>query len=104
MSMIPKDFEDFENLENLQPAGLWLRRHVFAGYAIIHAATSLDLSERSSQEPQVSSGHPNKARYDFRNELFVREDDAGRGPSPFEQFLDLSCIEGYRPQVCDFLL
>jgi hypothetical protein len=45
---------------------------------VIHTENSLDLSEKSSQEPKVSSGHPNKARSGFRNELFVREDDAGR--------------------------
>jgi hypothetical protein len=40
---------------------------------VVHTQNSLDLSEKSSQEPKVSSGHPYEATYDFRDELFVRE-------------------------------
>jgi hypothetical protein len=60
---------------------------------VVHTQNSLDLSEKSSQEPKVSSGHPYEASYDFWDELFVRECDAGGPPSPFEQFLHLRCIE-----------
>ena len=60
---------------------------------VIHAENSLDLGEESRQEPEVSSGHPNQACYYFRNELLVREDNAGRRPSFFKQFLDLRRIE-----------
>jgi hypothetical protein len=52
---------------------------------VIHAENSLDLSEKSSQKPEVSSGHPNEARYDFWNELLVGEDDAGGCPLFFKQ-------------------
>ena len=60
---------------------------------VIHAENSLDLGEESRQEPEVSSGHPNEACYYLRNELLVREDNAGRRPSFFKQFLDLRRIE-----------
>jgi len=60
---------------------------------VIHAENSLDLGEESRQEPEVSSGHPNEACYYLRNELLVGEDNAGRRPSFFKQFLDLRRIE-----------
>ena len=60
---------------------------------VIYAENSLDLSEEPSQEPEVSAGHPNEAGYLFRNELLVREDNAGRRPSFFKQFLDLRRVE-----------
>ena len=60
---------------------------------VIHAENSLDLSKQSSQKPEVSSGHPNEACYDFGNKLFVRKDDAGGSPLFFEQFLNLRCIK-----------
>jgi hypothetical protein len=60
---------------------------------VIHAENSLDLGEESRQEPEVSSGHPNEACYYFRNELLVREDNAGRRLSFFKQFLVLRRIE-----------
>ena len=56
---------------------------------VIHAENSLDLGEESRQEPEVSSGHPNEACYYFRNELLVREDNAGRRPSFFQAILGL---------------
>jgi hypothetical protein len=60
---------------------------------VIYAENSLDLSEEPSQEPEVSAGHSNQARYHFRNELLVREDNAGRRPLFFKQFLDLRRAE-----------
>jgi hypothetical protein len=48
---------------------------------VIHAENSLDLSEEPSQKPEISAAHPNEARYHFRNELLVWEDNAGRRPS-----------------------
>jgi hypothetical protein len=60
---------------------------------VIHAENSLDLSEEPSQKPEISAAHPNEARYYFRNELLVREDNAGRRPSFFKQFLHLRCVE-----------
>ena len=60
---------------------------------VIYAENSLDLSEEPSQEPEVSAGHPNEARYHFRNELLVREYNAGRRPLFFKQFLDLRRVE-----------
>ena len=53
---------------------------------VIHAENSLDLGEESRQEPEISSGHPNEACYYFRNELPVREDNAGRRFSFFKTF------------------
>jgi hypothetical protein len=55
---------------------------------VIYAENSLDLSEEPSQEPEVPAGHPNEAGYHFRNELLVRQDNAGRRPLFFKQFLD----------------
>jgi hypothetical protein len=61
---------------------------------VIHAENSLDLGEESRQEPEISSGHPNEACYYFRNELPVREDNAGRRPSFFKTFRSaLACKE-----------
>lgn len=60
---------------------------------VIHAENSLDLSEEPSQKSEISAAHPNEARYHFWNELLVREDNAGRRPSFFKQFLDLRCVE-----------
>ncbi|MCU1226000.1 MAG: hypothetical protein JWQ42_4093, partial [Edaphobacter sp.] len=60
---------------------------------VIHAENSLDRSEEPSQKSEISAAHPNEARYHFRNELLVREDNAGRCPSFFKQFLDLRRVE-----------
>ena len=60
---------------------------------VIYAKNSLDLSEEPSQEPKVSAGHSNEAGYHFRNELLIWEDNAGRRPSFFKQFLDLRRVE-----------
>jgi hypothetical protein len=45
---------------------------------VVDTENPLDLSEKSGQEPEVSAGHPNEARYHFRHQLFVRKCDAGR--------------------------
>jgi hypothetical protein len=60
---------------------------------VVDAENPLDLSEKASQESEVPSGHPYEARYDLRDELLLRKRNAGWGPSPFEQFLNLSRIE-----------
>jgi hypothetical protein len=60
---------------------------------VVDAEDPLDLSEKSSQESEVSSGHPYEAHYDLRDELLVRQRDSGWRPSPFKQFLNLSRIE-----------
>jgi hypothetical protein len=64
---------------------------------VIYAENSFDLSEEPSQKPEISAAHPNEARYHFRNELFVRENNAGRRPSFFKQFLDLRRVQ--RPEL-----
>ena len=60
---------------------------------VVNAENALNLSEEPSQKSEVTSGHSNEARYHFREELLIREDDAGRRPSLFKQFLDLSRVE-----------
>jgi len=60
---------------------------------VIHAENPLDLSQQSSEEPEVSSRHPDEARYDVREELFVGKCDLGRCPFLFEQFLHLGRFE-----------
>jgi hypothetical protein len=60
---------------------------------VIYAENTLDLSEKPSQEPEVSASHPNEARYHFRDELLVREYNSGRRPTIFEQILDLRRVE-----------
>jgi hypothetical protein len=60
---------------------------------VIDAADTLDIGRESSQEPKVSSGHPDEACYDFREQLIVGECDAGRRPFLFEQFLHLGRIK-----------
>jgi hypothetical protein len=60
---------------------------------VIDAENPLDLSREPSEQSEVSSRHPDKARYDPREELFVRKCNAGRRPFLFEQFLHLSGIK-----------
>ena len=37
---------------------------------VVDAENPLDLSEKSGQEPEVSTGHPYEACYHFRDQLF----------------------------------
>ncbi|MCU1226494.1 MAG: hypothetical protein JWQ42_4587 [Edaphobacter sp.] len=60
---------------------------------VIDAENPLDLSQEPSEQSEVSSRHPDEARYDLREELFVWRCDAGRCPFFFEQFLHLSRIK-----------
>ena len=48
---------------------------------VVDAENSFDLSEKPSQEPEVSSGHPYEAGDDLRDELFIRKRNARRRPS-----------------------
>jgi hypothetical protein len=63
------------------------------GMKVIYAENALDLSEKPSQEPEISASHPNEARYHFRDELLVGEDNSGRRPTIFKQILDLRRVE-----------
>ncbi|MCU1251832.1 MAG: hypothetical protein JWQ49_4861 [Edaphobacter sp.] len=60
---------------------------------VVHAENALDLSKKASQEPEITSRHPNQACDYFWEELFVWEVDADRCPFAFKQFLDLLCVE-----------
>jgi hypothetical protein len=44
---------------------------------VIDAENPLDLSQEPSEQSEVSSCHPDEARYDLREELFVGKCDAG---------------------------
>src|SRR5882724_2680314 len=61
---------------------------------VVDTQNALDLSEESSQESEVPTGHPDETCYDLRDELFFWKRDAGRRPSLFEQLLHLSIVEG----------
>jgi hypothetical protein len=60
---------------------------------VIDAENPLALSQEPSEQSEISSRHPDKARYDLREELFVGKCNAGRCPFLFEQFLHLSRIK-----------
>ena len=51
---------------------------------VVDTENAFDLSEESSQESEISSGHPYEAGYDLRNELFIGQRDARRRPALLE--------------------
>jgi hypothetical protein len=61
---------------------------------VVDAQNPLDLSKESSQQSEVSAGHPDQTRDAFRDEWLVGEGNAGGRPSLFKQLLHLSSVEG----------
>jgi hypothetical protein len=51
---------------------------------VVDTENAFDLSKASSQEAEISSGHPYEAGYDFRDEWFIRKRDAGGRPALLE--------------------
>jgi hypothetical protein len=60
---------------------------------VVHAENAFDLSKKASQEPEITSCHPNQACDHFWEELFDWEVDGDWCPFAFKQILDLLCVE-----------
>ena len=50
-----------------------LRRRGRDQMKVVDVKNPLDLREKSDQEPEVSAGHPYQTRYQFRDQLSVRD-------------------------------
>jgi hypothetical protein len=51
---------------------------------VVDTENAFDLSRESSQESEISSGHPYEAGHDFRDEWFIRKRDSGGRPALLE--------------------
>ena len=51
---------------------------------VVDTENPFDLGEESSQEPEISAGHPYEAGDDLRDEFFIRKRNARGSPAPLE--------------------
>ena len=66
---------------------------------VVDTEDSFDLCEESSQQPEVSSGHPYEASDYLWEELFIGQCNARGRPAPLKEFLHLIGIQG--PKLVD---